>query len=294
MEVTMHETIKKLLAKGPVITDGAWGTELMKKGMKANQCPEIWNLTDPEKVGEVAKSYVDAGSRVILTNTFGANRFVLVRYNMEDKVREINIAGVDISKEAAGDQALVFASMGPSGKMLIMKDVTEKELQEAFEEQADAIKDAGADAIIIETMTDITEAIIAIAAAKKTTLPLVASMVFDAGKEKDRTIMGHTIEEMVEKFTSAGVDVLGTNCGKGIEGFIPVCEKMRTNTNLPLWIKANAGSPEYIKGETVYNTTPEEYASYVPVLVQAGADFIGGCCGTNPDFIRAIKDKLAC
>jgi len=243
---------------------------------------------------EVAKSYVDAGSRVILTNTFGANRFVLSRYNMKDTVREINIAGVDISKEAAGDKALVFASMGPSGKMLIMKDVTETELQEAFNEQADAIKDAGADAIIVETMTDMEEALIAIAAAKKTGLPLVASMVFDAGKEKDRTIMGHTIEEMAEKFTSAGVDALGTNCGKGIEGFIPVCKKMRASTDLPLWVKANAGSPEYVKGETVYNTTPEEYAAFIPLLVEAGADFIGGCCGTNPNFIRAIKEKLEC
>jgi len=290
----MHETIKTILEKGPVVTDGAWGTELMKKGMKAKECPEIWNLTDPEKVVEVAKSYVDAGSRVILTNTFGANRFVLSRYNMKDKVREINIAGVDISKEAAGDKALVFASMGPSGKMLIMKDVTETELQEAFNEQADAIKDAGADAIIVETMTDMEEALIAIAAAKKTGLPLIGSMVFDAGKEKDRTIMGHTIEEMAEKFTSAGVDVLGTNCGKGIEGFIPVCKKMRASTDLPLWVKANAGSPEYIKGETVYNTTPEEYAAFIPLLVEAGADFIGGCCGTNPNFIRAIKEKLEC
>ena len=290
----MHETIKTILEKGPVVTDGAWGTELMKKGMKAKECPEIWNLTDPEKVVEVAKSYVDAGSRVILTNTFGANQFVLSRYNMKDTVREINIAGVDISKEAAGDKALVFASMGPSGKMLIMKDVTKTELQEAFNEQADAIKDAGADAIIVETMTDMEEALIAIAAAKKTGLPLVASMVFDAGKEKDRTIMGHTIEEMAEKFTSAGVDVLGTNCGKGIEGFIPVCKKMRASTDLPLWVKANAGSPEYVKGETVYNTTPEEYAAFIPLLVEAGADFIGGCCGTNPNFIRAIKEKLEC
>ena len=199
-----------------------------------------------------------------------------------------------ISKKAADDRALVFASMGPSGKMLIMKDVTESELREAFQEQAEAIKDAGADAIVVETMTDINEALIAIEAAKQTGLALVASMVFDAGKEKDRTIMGDTIEDMAEKFTSAGVDVLGTNCGKGIEGFIPVCEKMKRYTDLPLWIKANAGSPEYKNGETVYNTTPEEYAGHVPLLIEAGADFIGGCCGTNPDFIRAIKDKLAC
>ena len=288
----MHKTIEELLDKGPVLTDGAWGTELMKKGMKAGECPEIWNLTQPEKVAEVAASYVDAGSRVILTNTFGGNRFVLSRYNMDNKVQEINREGVAISKKAAGSRALVFASMGPSGKMLIMKDVTESELRKAFQEQAEAIKDAGADAIVIETMTDINEALIAIEAAKTTGLALVASMVFDAGKEKDRTIMGNTIEEMAEKFASGGVDVLGRNCGKGIEGFLPVCRKMKKNTALPIWIKANAGSPEYKNGETVYNTTPEDYAAYVPMLIETGADFIGGCCGTNPDFIRAIKDKL--
>ena len=115
----MHKTIEKLLDKGSVVTDGAWGTELMKKGMKAGECPEIWNLTNPDSVAEVAASYVDAGSRVILTNTFGGNRFVLSRYNMENKVREINTEGVAISKKAAGDRALVFASMGPSGKMLV-------------------------------------------------------------------------------------------------------------------------------------------------------------------------------
>ena len=288
----MHKTIEELLDKGPVVTDGAWGTELMKKGMKAGECPEIWNLTQPEKVAKVAASYVDAGSRVILTNTFGGNRFVLSRYNMDNKVQELNREGVAISKKAAGSRALVFASMGPSGKMLIMKDVTESELRKAFQEQAEAIKDAGADAIVIETMTDINEALIAIEAAKTTGLALVASMVFDAGKEKDRTIMGNTIEEMAEKFASGGVDVLGSNCGKGIEGFLPVCRKMKKNTALPIWIKANAGSPEYKNGETVYNTTPEDYAAYVPMLIETGADFIGGCCGTNPDFIRAIKDKL--
>lgn len=290
----MHETIEQLLDKGPVVTDGAWGTELMKKGMKTGECPEIWNLTNPDKVAEVAASYVDAGSRVILTNTFGGNRFVLSRYSMEDKVGEINTKGVAISKKAAGDRALVFASIGPSGKMLITKDVTEDALQEAFRVQATAIKDAGADAIIIETMTDINEALIAINEAKSTGLPLVASMVFDAGKEKDRTMMGHTIEEMAEKFESAGVDVLGSNCGKGIEGFIPICRKMRNNTNLPIWIKANAGLPEYKNGETVYNTTPEEYAGHVLPLIENGANFIGGCCGTNPDFIRAINEKLDC
>lgn len=288
----MHRLIKELVDGGPVVTDGAWGTELMKKGLKPNECPEIWNLTHPDKVADVARLYVDAGSRIILTNTFGANRFILIRYNMSDQVKEINAVGVGISKQAAADRALVFASIGPSGKLLVMKDVTAGQLQESFEEQADAIAGAGADAIVIETMTDINEALIAISAARKTGLPVIANMVFDSGKEKDRTLMGDTIKEMIEKFSDAGVDALGTNCGKGIEGFIPVCKRMRSKTALPLWMKANAGLPEYVKGRTVYHTTAEEYAAFVPRLVESGANFIGGCCGTDPEFIRAIKERL--
>jgi methionine synthase I (cobalamin-dependent) len=176
--------------------------------------------------------------------------------------------------------------------MIVMKQVTAKELEDAFTEQAEAIADAGADAIVIETMIDIEEALAAIAAAKKTGLPVVASMVFDSGKNMDRTMMGNTPEEVVEKFEAAGVDALGSNCGKGIEGFIPICRRMRAVTDLPLWMKANAGMPEIVNSETVYNVTPDQFAAKVPELIEAGANFIGGCCGTNPDFIKAVRAKI--
>lgn len=288
----MHELIISLLSEGPVLTDGAWGTELMKRGMAKGECPEMWNLKHPERVEEIPRQYIAAGSRIVLTNTFGANRFILEKHNLADKVREINAAGVKISKKAAGDNARVFASMGPSGKLIIMKQVTAEELEDAFSEQAQAIANAGADAIVVETMIDISEALAAISAAKKTGLPVVANMVFDAGKNKDRTMMGNTPEEVVEKFTIAGVDVIGSNCGKGIEGFIPICQRMRAATNLPLWMKANAGMPKIVKGKTVYDTTPDQFAAFVPELISAGANFIGGCCGTSPEFIAAVKTKI--
>jgi 5-methyltetrahydrofolate--homocysteine methyltransferase len=292
MESSMHELISRLMEKGTVVTDGAWGTELMNRGLKRSECPELWNLEHPDRVEEIPGLDVAAGSQVVLTNTFGANRFILEKHGLADKVREINAAGVRISKKAAGDKASVFASIGPSGKLIIMKQVSADELEDAFTEQAEAIADAGADAIVIETMIDINDALAAVSAAKKTGMPVVANMVFDAGTDKDRTMMGNPPEEVVEKFEAAGVDVIGSNCGKGIEGFIPICQRMRAVTDLPLWMKANAGMPEIIKGETVYNTTPEQFAVFVPELIDAGANFIGGCCGTNPDFIAAVKTKI--
>ncbi|MBW2324404.1 MAG: homocysteine S-methyltransferase family protein [Deltaproteobacteria bacterium] len=277
---------------GVVVTDGSWGTQLYARGLKPGENTDIWNLTHPGKVEEVARQYVDAGSRVILTNTFGANRFILNKFGLADKAGEINAAGVEISKKAAEDRASVFASIGPSGKLLLTKEVTEDDLQSAFEEQANAQAQAGADGIIIETMTDIAEAGIAIAAAKKTGLPVIASMVFDSGKEKDRTMMGNTPEEVVKEFAGLGVDAVGANCGQGIEGFIPICKRMRSVTDLPIWMKPNAGLPEILDGETVYRTTAREFAQYVPELAQSGANFIGGCCGTNQDFIKEIKRAL--
>jgi len=288
----MHQLIKDLIMEGPVVTDGAWGTELQNRGLKIGESPESWNLSHPELVEEVPRLYVEAGSRVVLTNTFGANHFVQKKFKLEDKVSDYNKAGVEISKKAAGEKALVFASIGPSGKLLITGEVSESELEKAFGEQASAISNAGADAIVVETMIDVNEAIIAVNAAKKTGLPVVACMVFDSGKNKDRTMMGNSPEEVVEKFIQAGADVIGSNCGQGIDGFIKICEAMRDITDLPLWMKANAGLPEIQDGKTVYNTTPGEFVKFVPDLVNAGAAFIGGCCGTNPDFIRAIRKTV--
>ena len=288
----MHALISDLIAKGPVVTDGAWGTEIQKRGLKTGENPESWNFSHPELVGEVPKLYVDAGSQIILTNTFGANKFIQEKYGLGDQITALNKTGVEISKRAAGDKACVFASIGPSGKMLILEEVSEADLQRAFEEQAGAISEAGADGIVIETMTDINEALIAINAARQTGLPVVASMVFGAGKNKDRTMMGATPEEVAEKLAEAGADVIGANCGQGIEGFIPVCRRMKNITDLPLWMKPNAGLPEVVDGKTVYNSTAQDFAEAVPKLVEAGACFIGGCCGTDPEFIKRIAETV--
>lgn len=293
----MHATIEKLLSTGPVVTDGAWGTQLQQRGLPTGACPDAWNLTQPEKVEDVARAYVEAGSRVILTNTFGSNRFILARHGLAEKAAEVNRAGVEISRRAAAQGAngrvLVFASMGPSGVMLMMGQVSEEALLAAFAEQAHAMAEAGADGIVVETMSDLAEAKIAVAAARQTGLPVAACMTFDSGAKKDRTMMGVTPEQAAEQLAAAGAEIVGANCGQGIAGMLDICRRLRAAAELPIWIKANAGLPEMVDGKTVYRQMPEEFAAFVPQLVDAGAMFLGGCCGTSPDFIRAINARLA-
>lgn len=273
-----------------MITDGAWGTELQKLGLTPGEHPDLWNLSHPERVEEVASRYVEAGSDVVLTNTFRSNRIALG--DRAADIAALNARGVEISRKAAAGHARVFASIGPSGKMLIAGEVTEEDLTAAFTEQCHALAGAGADALLVETMTDIDEARIAVKAARTTGLPVIASMVFDSGKEKDRTMMGATPEEVAEALTGAGADAIGANCGLGIEGYIPVCARLRRATALPVWIKPNAGMPEMAGGRITYRTTPEEFASGARELQKAGADFIGGCCGTTPEFLRAVAAAL--
>lgn len=288
----MHPLIESLIAAGPVITDGAWGTQMQGRGLPVGGCPDGWNLTHADTVVEVPKAYVEAGSEIVLTNTFRANRVTLADYDLADKAEEINRAGAQISKTAAGDAAKVFASIGPSGKMLMMGEVSEEELESAFAEQAAALAAGGADALVIETMTDLTEACLAIKAAKGTGLPVVACMCYDSGADLDRTMMGATPEQAAKQLEEAGADVIGANCGQGIVGYIGICRRLRSATALPLWIKANAGIPEMVDDEPVYRTTADEFAGHGPALVEAGASFVGGCCGTGPDYIRALAKQV--
>ncbi|MCW5980320.1 MAG: homocysteine S-methyltransferase family protein [Bryobacteraceae bacterium] len=280
-------------AKQPILTDGAWGTELQARGLGPDELPDFWNVAFPERVEEVARAYVQAGSEVILTNTFRANRVVVVERDPSADVAALNRAGVEISRRAAAGRARVFASMGPSGKLLIAGDVSENDLKAAFAEQADALAEAGADAIVVETMSDLVEARIAVAAAKATGLPVVACMVYDSGRNKDRTMMGVTPEQAADELAAAGASVIGANCGNGIAGYVPVCARLRAASSLPVWIKANAGLPELAQGRVVYRTSPEEFARHIPALVEAGAGYIGGCCGTDPEYIRAARAALA-
>jgi 5-methyltetrahydrofolate--homocysteine methyltransferase len=288
----MHELIQQLLAGGPIVTDGAWGTELQAHGLAIGDFPESWNLLHPDRVLEVAQAYVEAGSQIVLTNTFSANRLRLAESGLADRLAEINRTGVNISRAAAHGRARVFASMGPTGKLLMDGSVAPDEMKSAFEEQARALAEAGADGLVIETMSDLAEAELAVIAARSTGLPVVACMVFDSGKDKDRTMMGATPEQTVEALTAAGADVIGANCGQGIAGFASICKRLRAATDRTIWLKANAGLPTLVDGRAIYNATPEEFAGHAIELITLGANFVGGCCGTRPDFIRAICQRI--
>lgn len=283
-----HPLIESFMAQAPVVTDGGWGTQMQARGLPSGACPDEWNLSHPDEVEAVARSYVESGSQIVLTNTFGGNRIILERHGLADKAAAINRAGAELSRRAADGKAKVFGSMGPTGVMLMMGERSEDELRSAFEEQAQALAEGGVDGIVVETMADATEALLAATAAKATGLPVVACMTYDSGKDRDRTMMGITPEQAAEALAQAGVDAIGANCGQGIEGYIGICGRLKAAADLPVWIKANAGLPELVDGQTVYSQTAEEFAAKVPELVEAGATFIGGCCGTSPDFITAI------
>lgn len=283
------------LDKGEILlSDGAWGTMLQAKGLKGGECPEQWNITHRNEVKPIGEAYIKAGSDMILTNTFGGSRFKLAGYGLENKVREFNKEGAAISKEAAGSDHLVAASVGPTGKFLQpVGDVSESEMYEVFCEQISALAEGGADMILVETMADLGEASLAIKAARDVTdLPVLATMTFEKGKKGYRTMMGVTIEQAVERLLKAGADIIGTNCGNGIVEMTEIIAEMRKYTNAFLLAHPNAGKPKLVKGKTVFTQTPEGMASHVRELVAAGANIVGGCCGTGPEHIAAMAKVL--
>ena len=286
-------SIKEKLKSGKIlISDGAWGTFLQQNELQPGECPESWNILKPGIVYNIAKSYIDAGSDMIETNSFGGNKFKLGMFGLEEKVYEYNKAAAELSRKAAGDKN-VMGSVGPTGKMILTGEVSEEELFEAFKEQIIALHDGGADAIVIETMSALDEAILAIKAAKEfTRCEIVCTMTFEKGAGEDfNTMMGVTPEEMTAQVIDAGADIIGANCGNGSKGMISIVEKIRNvNKDIPILIHANAGMPIYKDGETIFPESPDEMATYVQALISSGANIIGGCCGTTPEHIKKMAD----
>lgn len=279
------------------VIDGAWGTELHKLDLPAGYAPEFWNVKNPSAVSLVAKSYVRAGSDIILTNTFGANKYVLASHGAADMVDELSQAGAEISRrcaDAAKRGVKVFASIGPTGKIVMTGDVSEEELAQAFAQQARGLALGGADAIVLESFMELDEIRIALQAVKEATgLPVVVSMTFSCGPDKTCTMMGNKPSELAAMAKRGKADAIGANCGVGPENYLKVCKMLREASDLPIWIKPNAGLPVVgVGGKTTFPMGPEEFAAFAPKLIAAGANFVGGCCGTTPDHIRAVRETV--
>lgn len=273
------------------IFDGAMGTMLQNAGMKTGDCPEYLNITNPKMVQDVHRAYFEAGSDIIETNTFGASRIKLAEYNLSDKVAEINTAAVQNVKIATDGKAKVAGSMGPTGGFI--KPLGELDFDEVYQnyyEQAKALASAGADYILIETCIEIQEMRAALLAAKDACdLPVICQLSFS---EDGRTVTGTDPQSAAIILSAMGADVIGANCSLGPEQLVPIVKELAENCSCPISIQPNAGMPHLVDGKTVFPMTPEDFGKWAPELVKAGATFIGGCCGTTPAHIKAIKEAL--
>lgn len=289
-------TIVAAVQSGRVlVSDGAWGTFLQKKGMKPGECPELWCVTHRVDVLDIARSYVEAGADMIETDSFGGTRCKLQHFGLEDRTVELNEAAASISREAAGLDRWVIASVGPTGLMTVMGDVTEDDLYRDFKEQAVALAAGGADALCIETMSAVDEAAAAIRAAREhTACEVICTFTFELTLQGEyRTMMGVSPAEAARAAVEAGAHVIGTNCGNGMERMVDIVREMRAACpKTPILVHANAGLPKSVNGVDVFPEMPAEMAARVPALVAAGASIIGGCCGTTPAHIAAIKQAV--
>ena len=273
-----------------LVSDGAWGTFLQAEGLRSGECPEEWNVSHPDVVKNIAKSYIEAGSDMVETNTFGGSRHKLNMFGLGERTYELNKAGAALSREAAGDDKWVIGSIGPSGAILMMEEVSEDELYQDFLEQVKGLADGGIDAFCIETFSALDEAELAIKAAKTTGLPIMCTFTFENGF----TMMGVTPEVYAEKMLELDVDVLGTNCGNGLDGMVDYVTAIKhVAPDRPIIIHANAGLPVIKGSETLYPETPEHMSSFVPAILKAGACIVGGCCGTTPEHIKSIKNIVS-
>ena len=281
--------------QGPLLGDGAWGTFLYEKGLKAGECPDAWNLSRPEDVKSVAEAYFNAGSDCVETNSFGATSIKLADYGLSAKARDINLRAAELSRQAAGPDRYVLASIGPTGRLLMMGDVSEDEMRESFAEQALALSDGGADALCIETMSDLREAELALEAARSVSdLPLICTFTYSrTAKQEFRTMMGVSPEEAVRLSLEKGALIVGSNCGNGMSDMMDLAVEIRSLfPDALLMFQANAGLPSLQNGKQVYSEDAAFMASFLPALRTLKAAVIGGCCGTGPEHIRAFRSAL--
>lgn len=274
-----------------LVFDGSKGYMLQRLGLTSDECPELWNVTHSEKVKEIYQAYKDAGSDVIQTNTFTGSRPHLEKYSLHERVYEINYAGARLAREVMGSDGYVAASVGPIGRLFEPSgDLTFEEAYEVYKEQVKALAYGGVDIINFETFTDIAEMRAALLAVRETVnLPVVCSMAFEAN---GRTLMGSDPQIVAVVLKSLGADMVGANCSFGPEQLLGIIKNMSESGCGYLSVKPNAGLPEMIDGKVVYNELPETFSKLAQEFLNLGVRLIGGCCGTTPEFVRAIKEKV--
>jgi len=294
-------SLKERIKQGLFLLDGAMGTQLIAHGVEAGRCNDYLNIDLPDTIFEIHQSYFQAGSDAVLTNTFGANKFALARYGFADKADEINTAGAKIARKAAGREKYVLGDIGPSGGFLEpLGDLKPAELKEAFAQQAKTLSAGRLDGFIVETMTALDEITIAIEAVKSVCggLPVLASMAFDKVADGFRTMMGVDVESAAAKMVSLGADAVGFNCGTLLlDEYVELAGRFvstikASGTNVLIYAEPNAGKPELLDGKAVYKVTPEDFAAAIERIHSLGVNIIGGCCGTGPQHIKAVANRL--
>ena len=277
-----------------LVSDGATGTFLQQHGLEPGGCPEEFNASHPEVVQEMARQYFEAGADMVLTNSFGGTVFMQKKYGYGERVAEFNRLAAEHARSQALEGQFVVGSVGPTGEFLDpLGPVSESEMYEAFAVQVKALETGGADAVVVETMTAVEEAALAVRAARDNTgLVVMATMVFDKGPRGFFTMMGVTPESAVHAMEDAGAHVVGSNCGNGIDNMVDIARRMRAETDGYLLIHSNAGIPAMQGGQIVYPESPEYMAERFKELADLGVNIIGGCCGTGPEHIRVLASAV--
>jgi 5-methyltetrahydrofolate--homocysteine methyltransferase len=291
------EIVERARAGGPVVFDGGYGTALFAAGLLNGACPELWNDTHPDVVRGIHEGYFRAGSDLVETNTFGGTRLKLNEYAIGDRTRELNEKGARLARAACPPEGFVAGSIGPTSRLPVeyepLGDTSDEEYVLTFREQAEALAEGGVDIFAVETMMFPQEALAAIRACKSATdLPVMATMFFQYEEmhDRDRTMWGESPAEVARNLLAAGADIVGMNCGRGPDRAIVIIREMRAVTDAPLIAYPNAGLPITTGGETTYELGPEAMAKDYPALLDAGANIVGGCCGSGPEHIRLIAE----
>ena len=287
-------SILELIKKRIVVLDGAMGSTLIAAGLKGGTPPESWNVEKPEIIKKIHSDYFAAGSDVVFTNTFGGTRIKLEAMKHGDKVEEYNTAAVEIAREVCPENGFVAGDIGPTGKFLPpVGKITIDDFDENFLEQAKILLKNKVDLFCIETMSDVKEAVSAVKAVRKVSnLPIIASITFQKTKRGYFTIMGNTVEDSMTALVSVGADVVGANCTIGSDDMIDLVPLLKSATKAPICVKPNAGKPELISGETVYSKTSEQFTQDILQMIEKEASVVGGCCGTDPEFIRTLTTAI--